>query len=590
MNQQELPSINNIGSNDHLAKPGNAKDDIGDIAKKIDESKSNIEGSSLKSDRETVLSKIKSVIGFKQVTESEIQFAPEWILNDALSTELEENWNSAYTVVKSSELPRDANIIGSHTVYRVKEDDDGHLKMKARLVLHGNRDKDRFTVRRDSASADLAAVRLLISLSQILKFCIATADIKGAYMQSGPIKRTLFVRPPKKLCQKGMVWKLLRLPYGIVEAGRQWLCAVEQWMLEEYGLDKVPAVDQLFYKRGEDMRITLIVAKVVDDFIIGGFASEITSFLESLNKRFKIGRSNRGMNLKFLGCSISREECRVTLSMPDYLQRIETIQLDRGRKELKGSPTTIQETHDYRSLAGTLLYLGQAVLPQACYVASRMQQRLGSLRVADLIEANAMIRELGKLEPKVSFNMPDSISEIDISTLSDASHNGPSSTHGQTGIISGLRIVTKDGIMYHPIMWSSHKQKRISYSSYGAEILAAADGDDRGYHLKEIIRILFPKKALKHQLLVDSKSLFETITTLHQTGDYRLRKIVARMRDSFESSELDIVRWIPGSTNFSDALTKRNLVMSKQLNEMISSGTWSIDLSSSCALDAENWK
>lgn len=149
------------------------------------------------------------MIGFKQVTESEIQFAPEWKLNDALITELEENWNSAYTVVKSSELPRDANIIGSHTVYRVKEYDDGHLKMKARLVLHGNRDKDRFTFRKDSASADLAAVRLPISFSQILKSCIATADIKGAYMQSSPIKRTLFARPAKHLYQKGMVWELL---------------------------------------------------------------------------------------------------------------------------------------------------------------------------------------------------------------------------------------------------------------------------------------------------------------------------------------------------------------------------------------------
>lgn len=96
--------------------------------------------------------------------------------------------------------------------------------------------------------------------------------------------------------------------------------------------------------------------------------------------------------------------------------------------------------------------------------------------------------------------------------------------------------------------------------------MAAADGDDRGYHLKSILFSLFPDLLVRHHLLIDSKFLFETITTLHQSGDYRLRKIVSRMRESFESGEPNVVRWIPGLANYANALTKRNLEMSPRLN------------------------
>lgn len=108
--------------------------------------------------------------------------------------------------------------------------------------------------------------------------------------------------------------------------------------------------------------------------------------------------------------------------------------------------------------------------------------------------------------------------------------------------------------------------------------------------MKEIFNALFPQRPLRHELLVDSKSLFETITTLHQSGDYRLRKVVARHRDSFESKELNTVRWIRGSANYANVLTKRNISLSQKLNDMSVSGIWTVDTSDSCSLDAETWK
>lgn len=77
---------------------------------------------------------------------------------------------------------------------------------------------------------------------------------------------------------------------------------------------------------------------------------------------------------------------------------------------------------------------------------------------------------------------------------------------------------------------------------------------------------------MSHKLLIDSKALFETLTTLLQADDYRLRKTVARIRASLESKELNVVRSIAGVVNYADVLTKRNSPLSKKPNDMLASG------------------
>lgn len=201
-----------------------------------------------------------------------------------------------------------------------------------------------------------------------------------------------------------------------------------------------------------------------------------------------------------------------------------------------------------------------------------MQQQLGSLRITHIVDANRNVLEVMKLSPITYFRKPSYISNIEVATLSDASHCGRNETNGQTGIITGLKLECTNEVLFHSIMWSFHKQNKVSFSSFGAESLAAADADDRGCHVESILLSLFPTTAASHHLTVDSKSLFQTITTSHQTGDYRLRITVSRIRDSFESRELNIVRWIVGHVNVTDALTKLNSKMTIILSKMLNLG------------------
>lgn len=98
-----------------------------------------------------------------------------------------------------------------------------------------------------------------------------------------------------------------------------------------------------------------------------------------------------------------------------------------------------------------------------------------------------------------------------------------------------------------------------------------------------------PFTPLRHDSMVYSKSLFKTITTLHQGDYYRLRVTVARVRSSFESRELNSLLCIPGTVNVADALTNRNVNTSLLVNKFLAEVMWCVNITNSAFLDSGTW-
>lgn len=71
-------------------------------------------------------------------------------------------------------------------------------------------------------------------------------DIARAYLQSGPIKRTVYDRPSLHVRKRGSVWKLTKLPYRISEAGRQWATCFEDRLLKNTCFQRVPEFSPLY--------------------------------------------------------------------------------------------------------------------------------------------------------------------------------------------------------------------------------------------------------------------------------------------------------------------------------------------------------
>ena len=143
--------------------------------------------------------------------------------------------------------------MGSHVVYRVKQDDDDSLRFKARLVVHGNEDVHKDDVRKDAATAHLTTIRLILSVAAWFGLTLAKIDIKAAYFQSGEIRRRIYVRPPREMLLFRTLWKLIALPYGIAEAGRQCqLVSDDFFSLPWYGIGPCcPAM--LYVEKGRSL-------------------------------------------------------------------------------------------------------------------------------------------------------------------------------------------------------------------------------------------------------------------------------------------------------------------------------------------------
>lgn len=185
--------------------------DIGSYAKQQENNPDTCK--SLTRDTSRSLDEIHNIIGSKQVTASHLSFAPPWILREALKSEHDTNWHDAYKEVMDKDVPRTANVITSHVVYKLKTDEQGARMMKVRIVPHGNHDDEKDDLRKDSSNASLFVVRLMLSLVTFLGFRIGTADIKGAFLQSGPITRDIYVRPPREwMSVRGYFGSFLRYP------------------------------------------------------------------------------------------------------------------------------------------------------------------------------------------------------------------------------------------------------------------------------------------------------------------------------------------------------------------------------------------
>ena len=533
----------------------------------------------LKSTEQKLLYDIKQVIGDKPVSEFRLQFAPRWLIDKAINNE-KQNYKlaKAYEEVPLSSLAKDANIITSHHFFEVKFDGLLEmLKLKCRLVPHGNKDRDKESLRTDSATAQFPIIRIVISTSVILGFKLAFIDIKSAYLQAGDLPRLIYVKPPPGWAPPGMVWRLLKPAYGLVESGRLWLLAIERWF-STVGIFEVPGLPQLFAKRDANGHLILIIAKVIDDLIIAGEPEVTDQFHRDISAKFKVGRYLTDPEAIFNRLNIStKPNGDVEISMEEYLSTIQPIDIPRDRRKQQHELCTKREMKAFLGLTGSLNFLGHGVLPQASFMASHLQQCVGRLTVAHLCTANKCLQEIKSLRPMLLYKKPTSLESPTYLSFSDASQGKTS--YGQTGYLSGIFLPANGGGIYHLLDWLSGKQGRVAFSSTGSEINAAATSTDRGSMMAECLTVFFgSKKQLPFSLIVDSHGLYSTITTLREGADYRLRPTVSRLRDSFENGEISTMQWIPGTENLADALTKRNIVMFRKLNDVMTSGFLNIEL------------
>lgn len=93
-------------------------------------------------------------------------------------------------------IPRDANIISSQTVYKIKLNDDESSKLKARIAPHGSEDLHLVILHTESCICPRIEIRSVIYTATFRKWRVLCVDSESAFLQTGLAKQVVYAIIP----------------------------------------------------------------------------------------------------------------------------------------------------------------------------------------------------------------------------------------------------------------------------------------------------------------------------------------------------------------------------------------------------------
>ena len=147
-------------------------------------------------------------------------------------------------------MPAGANIISSHTLYKVKKNDNRSLKLEARIAPHGNEEDLTNVLNKDCSTFPPTGLRILESLASLRGWTVYKADVEADFLQTGEAQRDVYVRPPReKQTRATHLWLLLAASYGLVNSNAKWKNQSDTAMYAKFSLSIEACSPALFQKK-----------------------------------------------------------------------------------------------------------------------------------------------------------------------------------------------------------------------------------------------------------------------------------------------------------------------------------------------------
>lgn len=386
----------------------------------------------------------------------------------------------AYKRVERTQVPYDANILGSHTVYRRK--DDG--SPKARIVPWRHRDPQRFGLRCDLPCLNPDTFRLIFSISVEKGWQLAQMDAEAAFLQAEGFSREVFVRPAQEANDPTGLWLLLAPAYGLADSGRLWYRTNDKALQDVYKLNRSSYEPTLYYHKTEEGQLDFILVFQVDIYLYSGTNIELTRFENFLRSYFKIGTLERE-SFSVLGCELAQEkDGSITISQEARSLKIDTTSLNTSTRDKKQNDrlATPAEIHTFRSIIGKRLYIWRLTNPILQYNCSALATKVSALCIRHLKTLKTVVHVNTKVPQKVFFRRTPPNTTFTLHALSDASMS--TSTDAAR---SSFLFFRRNGDVVHPICWNARKLRRVALSSSTAELLAASDATNMLAYLQSLL-------------------------------------------------------------------------------------------------------
>lgn len=246
-----------------------------------------LSGTELSSTGTDQLHQCYEVFRTKEILLHQAQGLSQFLTQNACSTK-DINFKKIVKEVNSSKVSSNANIASSHVLYKAEIQDDTSIMIKARIAPHGNKDKEKHTVKSDFAVCPSLQIRTLLSIANIFKRTQARIEVKSTFLRTGEAERDIYVEPPRECKNRSLYWLLLTAAYGLVNAGAKWQDHCDSFFYE-LGFQQLPYVPQLSYMRNKNGKFRTLAIEVVDDILLCGPLPFVKLLVEKINERYKLG-------------------------------------------------------------------------------------------------------------------------------------------------------------------------------------------------------------------------------------------------------------------------------------------------------------
>ena len=442
-----------------------------------------------------------------------------------------------WRVVCAEDLPEKANVMGGRFVLTIKNKDTHEEIFKARFVVQGHKDSQKFSLLHKAATLHLRSIRLLLCLASTFHFRVWTQDISQAYLQSAEkLLRDVYIRPtPEFELSRDEFLKLVKPLYGLSDAGDYWSETILTHHRVDLGMNTTYGDVCLFFKRSPTC-LTGLSGVYVDDLLRAG-TIDFETHSDTTSRKFD-SHNKEFAKFKFCGVQItSLSNHWFSLEQSDYVAKLHPLRED----------CTLTEFRSRRQQLGWLVHTrpdiscGVSILAQTSTIAGTSVRHL-----------NTILRYVQRSGNSALYIRPLDPNTLRIVAFSDSSYANNSDQSSQLGYLCVLADATDACNIIH---YTSYKSRRVVRSVLAGELHAFVDAFDYAYLLKRDLELIL-NTTISVQILTDSKSLFDTLTTATYTTEKRLMIDVSLAREALKKNEISDVGHIPTAFNPADAFTK----------------------------------
>ena len=392
------------------------------------------------------------------------------------------------------------NILPCSVFLKEKYDADKRfLKLKARLVAHGNRQilDEIFGAKDvDSPTVSLAAVNMLLHMAAAGGWKKRVVDVAGAYLNA-TLKTPEYMRIPAKVVDiiegymssvhgadspsakqddGSIIVRLKKALYGLRQAGREWYVMLSTFLTAECGYT-VSCVDKCVFSRIADGVVSYIAVYVDDLLMVSNEDKEISRITHMLEEKFKSITIQEGPDISFVGMQIHTEaNGDVKVRQRGYIvDIIDHFGVDPSETADYPWPGNVVDKPDtngpdcevekFKSGVMKLMYLSTRTRPDIAFAVSVMASRAERPKASDWERLVQIVRYLNST--KDDHMVYKYGVDIALSAFVDASFMTHRDMRSHTGYAIFADVYGGAAVVYRSV-----KQKTVADSSTEAEVIA----------------------------------------------------------------------------------------------------------------------